>query len=107
MRSLEDYTPKEISALKSDQKEGFIHIIQPEPKTEDKNLEIRRNWINALNNQLYTPEKKTGVFWYKIKTQGLTFQGLIGACSALEFKKKPLPNMKKFMNTGFNSWQII
>ena len=95
MRSLEDYTPQEITALMSDQKEGFIHIIQPEPKTEDKNLEIRRNWINALNNQLYTPQKKTGVFWYKIKTQGLTFQGLIGACSALEFKKRTITQHEK------------
>lgn len=95
MRSLEDYTPNEITALKSDQKEGFIHIIQPEPKTEDKNLEIRRKWINALNNQLYTPKKKTGVFWYKIKTQGLTFQGLIGACSALEFKKRTITQHEK------------
>lgn len=94
MRSLDDYDREEILALKSHQKQGFIHIIQPEPKLQEKNIEIRKKWAHAVNEQQYLL-KNEGVYLYKMNCEGRVYRGIIGACLTSDFEMGAITQHEK------------
>ena len=87
MQSLDNYTAKEVSALKEDQKEGFIHILKSSIHLKNKNQRIRKNWMEALDKKRYLSQQKSQFYYYSVQKENHKTVGFIGGCAASEFEK--------------------
>lgn len=87
MQSLDNYTAKEVSALKEDQKEGFIHILKSSARSKNKNQKIREKWMEALEKKHYLSQEDSQFYYYSISKEGFKTTGFIGGCEPSDFEK--------------------
>lgn len=85
MHSLDRYDLDQIHNLKSQQKQGFVHIIQPEDNRPNKNIQILENWQRALIDHHYVIQKLPEYYFYRVKGKEGQFSGFLGGCSTADF----------------------
>ncbi|MEK9613679.1 MAG: DUF1015 family protein [Flavobacteriaceae bacterium] len=95
MRSLDDYSPQELSTIQQNYPNHFSRVIKPNPDELTSNSEVRKQWQQFLNQDLYRSSKTPKIYFLKITNTHIDYFGFLCGLSTTDFKSGAITSHEK------------